>query len=65
VTTRAKPAPKPPKGFILQVRLSDEHKRAFEQAAALEGNNLSAFARSAMAARCRELGVKIYPGGLK
>jgi hypothetical protein len=46
-------------------RLSDEDKRAFEQAPAARGKQLSAFARSAMALRCRELGVKIFPAAVK
>jgi uncharacterized protein (DUF1778 family) len=54
-----KAASKESKGFILQVRLTDEYKAAFEEAARRDGNNLSAFARSAMAARARELGVKV------
>jgi hypothetical protein len=59
VATTSRAAKKEPKGFVLQVRLTDEQKKAFEEAARREANNLSAWARSAMSARARELGVKI------
>jgi uncharacterized protein (DUF1778 family) len=52
-----------PKGFVLQVRLTDELKVAFEAAARLDGNTLSAFARSAMTAKARQLGVQLPEKG--
>lgn len=47
------------KESFIKIRLTDEQKRVFEEAAQREGLDLSSYARNTMIQRAREAGFKI------
>ena len=47
------------KETFIKIRVSDEQKRIFEEAAARDGLDLSSYARNTMVLRAREAGFKI------
>jgi uncharacterized protein (DUF1778 family) len=56
---RPKKKPAERKDSVIKIRVTDEHKRAFETAASKEGMDLSTFARVAMIEKSRRSGVEI------
>jgi uncharacterized protein (DUF1778 family) len=56
---RPKKKPAERKDSVIKIRVTDEHKRAFEAAASKEGMDLSTFARVAMIEKSRRSGIEI------